>query len=611
MPDKPISEYGVIGDMHTVALVARNGSIDWLCLPDFDSPSVFGSLIDDEKGGYFSIKARETENRRQLYFPETNVLLTRFPAEHSVAQTADFMPIHFRVEDRSDGIHRSRLIRHVRGVLGRTQMRLECFPRFNYGKDVPTVIPVPGGVIFSADGQRLGLSIKGDFRIEDGGVTFDFSVGPDEAITFLLQSVPENAREVEQIPPQEGEVAFRETVDYWRRWIQGCKYQGRWRETVIRSLLVLKLLTYAPTGAIVAAPTTSLPETIGGTRNWDYRYVWIRDAALTLDAFMRVGYMDEARAFMRFLGARLRESGADGSLQIMYGIRGEHELAERELTYLKGYLNSRPVRVGNAAHGQLQLDIYGELMEAVYVYNKHGWPISYDLWRSIRGSLDWVASNWHNPDEGIWEVRGGRQHFVHSKLMAWNALAKGIKLADERSFPANRRVWEDQRDAIFEEIMEKGWNSKVGSFVQSYGSDVVDASLLHLINVGCLSPRDPRMLSTIAAVERTLTRDSLVYRYDPAKAAPDGLGSEEGTFTMCTFWLVEALTRIGRIEDARFLFERMLLYASPLGLYAEETGPTGELLGNFPQAFAHLALISSAFVLNRALEQGHLSPDPD
>jgi GH15 family glucan-1,4-alpha-glucosidase len=421
----------------------------------------------------------------------------------------------------------------------------------------------------------------------------------------VLEWLDSNNDEPTSFSAEEADGQFRETVDFWRQWVSKCTYQGRWREDVIRSLLALKLLTFSPTGAIIAAPTASLPEEIGGERNWDYRYCWIRDAALTTDAFMRMGYVDEARGFMRWLGDRTRESsGSSGRpLQIMYGIRGEHVLEEKTLGHLSGYRNSSPVRVGNAAYDQFQLDIYGELMESVYIYNRHGWPISYDMWMSLSGILDWVSNNWQEPDEGIWETRGGRKHFVHSKLMAWNALAKGLKLADERSFPANRELWITARDRILHEIMDKGWNEELQSFTQSYGSNVVDAALLQLLNIGALSPRDPRMVSTLKRIEETLTRDSLVYRYDPEES-PDGLEGREGTFTMCTFWLVEALTRSGRLESARFLFERMLGYASPLGLFAEETGPTGDMLGNFPQAFTHLALINSAFILDRALDHG-------
>ncbi len=614
MTYKRLEEYGLIGNMHSAALVGRDGAIDWLCLPSFDSPAIFSSILDDEKGGLFRIASDDAHDRRQIYFPETNVLTTRFGGTDSVAQITDFMPVNAKntntdlSRDPEVGATEAterRLIRYVQGVMGETTLRLECRPKFNFGATAHTVEMTDAGVIFRANtGERLSLSLPCEFSIREGGVVAEFKLGPREAMTFSLEWLDEGSPTPKALSSDEGEELFHETVDYWRQWVARCEYSGRWREDVIRSLLTLKLLTYSPTGAIIAAPTTSLPEEIGGSRNWDYRYCWIRDSSLTLQAFMRTGYIEEARMFMRWLGERCREAnGAEHPLQIMYGIRGERELTEIELEHLDGYHGSRPVRVGNAAHGQLQLDMYGELMEAVYVYNRHAYPISYDLWRSLRNILDWVARNWRTPDEGIWEVRGGPQQFVHSKLMAWNALAKGLKLADERSLPASRDLWIAARDAILEEIMEKGWNQELQSFVQSYGSDVLDASLLQLLNIGALSPRDPRMMTTVNQIEQRLTRDSLVYRYDHA-SSPDGLDGKEGTFAMCTFWLVESFTRMGRLDDARFLFERMLGYASPLGLFAEETGPTGDMLGNFPQAFTHLSLINSAFILNRALDRG-------
>ncbi len=614
MAYKRLEEYGLIGNMHSAALVGLDGAIDWLCLPYFDSPAIFSAILDDEKGGSFSITSEDAQDRRQIYFPETNILTSRFGGTHSVAQITDFMPIGEKVDDpdlvggHSNGSGRGnerRLIRYVQGVMGETTFRLDCRPKFNFGATAHTVEMTDGGVIFRADtGERLCLSLPGEYSIRAGGVVAEFTLGPREEMTFALEWLIEESSNPKKLPPVQGEQLFHETVEFWREWVARCEYSGRWREDVIRSLLTLKLLTYSPTGAIIAAPTTSLPEEIGGERNWDYRYCWIRDSALTLQAFMRTGYIEEARMFMRWLGERCREAnGAEHPLQIMYGIRGERELNEVELNHLDGYHGSRPVRVGNAAHGQLQLDMYGELLEAVYLYNRHAYPISFDLWRSLSNILDWVAQHWRTPDEGIWEVRGGPRQFVHSKLMAWNALAKGLKLADERSFPASRELWIGARDDILLEIMENGWNHELQSFVQSYGSDVLDASLLQLLNIGALSPRDPRMITTVSQIEQRLTRDSLVYRYDPA-ASPDGLEGKEGTFAMCTFWLVEAFTRMGRLDDARFLFERMLGYASPLGLYAEETGPTGDLLGNFPQAFTHLSLINSAFILNRALDRG-------
>ncbi len=615
MPYKRIEDYGLIGNMHTAALVGSDGSIDWLCLPFFDSPAVFNSLLDEEKGGRFSISAVDSVDHRQIYFPDTNVLITRFGSDRSAAQVTDFMPVHEEHEfggepwsDDSDCLcgDESRIVRLVQGVLGETNMRMECRPAFEFATTAHQVGKTDGGVVFTSDnGERLSLTAPCEFTIDNGAALAEFTLDHGESMAFVLERLDEIESEPTSLTAHAADAQFRETVDFWRGWVSKCTYEGRWREEVIRSLLALKLLTFSPTGAIIAAPTASLPEEIGGERNWDYRYCWIRDATLTIDAFMRMGYIDEARGFMRWLGRRISESrgNSESPLQIMYGIRGEHHLEEKTLDHLSGYRDSGPVRIGNGAYDQFQLDIYGELMESVYIYNRHGWPISYDMWVSLSGILDWVSNNWHRPDEGIWETRGGRKQFVHSKLMAWNALAKGLKLADERSFPANRELWISARDQIFHEIMDRGWNEELQSFTQSYGSPVVDAALLQLLNIGALSPRDPRMMSTLKRIEDTLTRDSLVYRYDPEES-PDGLAGREGTFTMCTFWLAEALTRSGRLEAARFLFERMLGYASPLGLFAEETGPTGDMLGNFPQAFTHLALINSAFILDRALDHG-------
>ena len=449
-------------------------------------------------------------------------------------------------------------------------------------------------------------------RIDGAAVVADFTLGEGEKVVFVLRRVSPDDRRGHCPGAGEAEDLFRDTVAYWRRWLSQSTYTGRWREMVHRSALTLKLLSFEPTGAIVAAPTCSLPEIIGGERNWDYRYTWIRDAAFTLYGLLRIGFTEEAARFRDWLENRWQDAYGNGSgpLQLMYGIDGRTELTEVTLDHLEGYGGSRPVRVGNAAHRQLQLDIYGELMDAVYLHNKYVEPVGYDSWVRLRRLIDWLCDNWKREDEGIWEVRSGRRHFVYSKFMSWVALDRSLRLADKRSFPADRARWLKVRDEIFEEVMVKGWDAKRRAFVQSYGSDTLDASSLLMPLVFFMAPNDPRMKSTVDAIRRPvaaggLAADGLLYRYNPA-AAPDGLSGREGTFNMCSFWLVEALTRAGhtdpeRLDDARLLFEQMLGYANHLGLYAEQTGASGQALGNFPQAFTHLALISAAFNLDRAL----------
>ena len=433
-----------------------------------------------------------------------------------------------------------------------------------------------------------------------------------ESAVFILREINGGNCGV-SLSAEEGEALFRDTVEYWRRWIAQCRYAGRWREMVHRSALALKLLTYEPTGAIVAAPTCSLPEGIGGERNWDYRYTWIRDSAFTVYAFLRLGFTHEAERFMHFISTLCNNPGPEGSLQIMYGLDGRKDLTEETLGHLDGYLGSKPVRIGNGAHAQLQLDIYGELLDSAYLFNKHGSPISYDMWQSLRTLVDWVCDNWRRKDEGVWEVRGGQQHFVYSKLMCWVALDRGIRLAQRRSFPADLVRWRTVRDVIHEEIMTLGWSAERRAFVQHYGSRALDAANLMMPLTLFVSPTDPRMLDTLDAMllspeKGGLVANGLVYRYNVLETR-DGLRGEEGTFNICTFWLVEALTRAGkfrgeRLEAARLMFERMLGFANHVGLYAEETGPRGEALGNFPQAFTHLALISAATNLDRALGSG-------
>ena len=604
---QPIEDYGVIGNMRTVALVGKNGSIDWYCSPNFDSPSVFAAILDDKKGGRFKIApTAEGVTEKQLYWPETNVLVTRFLSPDGVAEVIDYMPVGTHHGPQQE----SQLIRRVNAVRGVMQFRMECFPAFNYARDEHEVRINEFGATFHSPGLDLQLSTNVTLEQVGSGLVADFTMREGQTVTFDLLNIDSSSGNQPPFSEAESELLFEETVEYWRRWLSQCTYKGRWREMVERSALVLKLLTYAPTGAIVAAPTCSLPEELGGERNWDYRYTWIRDAAFTLYGLLRIGFSDEAASFMNWIEERAQELNPDGSLQIMYGIDGRHELTEEVLDHLDGYKGSRPVRVGNGAYGQLQLDIYGELMDSVYLYNKYGAPISYDFWTHLRRLTNWVCDNWQREDEGIWEVRGGTRHFVYSKVMCWVAIDRALRLADKRSFPADRARWSAVRDEIYEEIMERGWSNDRQAFVQSYGSESLDASNLIMPLVFLVSPTDPRMLKTIDAINQSpenggLVSNGLVYRYN-VERSPDGLTGEEGTFNICTFWLVEAMTRAGRfdrdrLDKSRLMFEKMLGYANHLGLYAEQTGHSGESLGNFPQAFTHLALISAAFNLDRAL----------
>ena len=595
---KPIEDYGVIGDLRTAVLVGKDGSIDWCCLPNFDSPSVFASILDAKKGGFFKIAPVQPAVQKQMYLPETCVLVTRFLSPEGVCEVIDFMPVYGQGADMS---HANQIVRQVRVVRGSVHMKMTCVPAFDYARMKHTVELGPYGVVFSSGWEELGLTSPVPLRAVGDGVGAEFLMHVGDKITFLLRHTNRGSDTAPLDPEFRGDEAFRQTVQFWRQWIASCRYQGRWREVVQRSALTLKLLTFAPTGAIVAAPTTSLPEAIGGERNWDYRYTWIRDAAFTVYGFLRLGLTREAEAFVNWIENRAHEEAFDGSMQSMYAISGGHELEEEELRHLEGYRGSAPVRVGNGAYRQRQLDIYGELMDTVYLSNKYGKPISYDLWQHLKRLLNYVTEHWQEKDEGIWEVRGGQHHFVYSKLMCWVALDRGVRLANRRSFPGDRGRWLTTRDTIYEEIMTKGWNEARQSFVQHYDTDALDASNLMMPLTFFVSPTDPRMQSTLKATLETLVSDSLVYRYQIGAGAHDGLAGEEGTFSMCTFWLVEALTRAGRLDEARLIFEKMLTYANHLELYAEEIGPSGEALGNFPQAFTHLGLISAAFNLDRAL----------
>ena len=594
---QPIESYGVIGNLHSVALVGMDGSIDWCCLPAFDSPSVFAAILDDRKGGNFQIAASWGGRRRQMYLPETNVLVTRFLSPEGVGEVVDFMPV-------SEGIStvRHQIVRIARGVRGAVHFRMECRPAMDFARQPHELIIDGTAARFEGDGALLSLYSSVPLSGDEGSAAADFVLHPNETAAFVL----EYGRAGRDALPADlagfGQAALQETIAYWKNWVSRCGYKGRWREMVIRSALALKLLTYQPSGAIVAAPTCGLPEEIGGVRNWDYRYTWIRDAAFTLYAFLRLGYTEEASRFMTWLEQRATEEDrTNGPLQTIYGIDGRHDLAEATLDHLDGYRGSRPVRIGNAAASQLQMDIYGELVDSIYLYNKHAQPISYDLWKYIRRMLYWVCDNWHRRDQSIWEVRSEPQHFLYSKVQCWVALNRGLRVAEKRGLPIDYARVRLESSRIYETIMRRGWNKERRAFVQYFGADAIDASALLMPLMFFVSATDSRMISTVDRILEELVSDSLVHRYEPGKAAGDGLPGREGTFSMCTFWLVEVLARAGRLDDARFIFEKMLTYANHVGLYAEEIGPTGEALGNFPQAFTHLGLISAAFDLDRRL----------
>ena len=598
MTYQPIENYAVIGDLHTVALVGMNASIDYMCFPHVDSPSVFARLLDHEKGGYFQIRPLlEGYNQKQIYLSDTNILLSRFLSPVGVAEVSDFMPV-----ERESPHHE--LVRRVKTVSGDMEFEMVCKPAFDYARAEHRIEIEEGAVRFISEGEDglvLRLYCQVPYEIEDGAVVARFRLKEGESAAFILEDVVEG-KDSPVSDPDFVRNAFVSTVNYWHDWIDNSSYNGRWREEVNRSALVLKLLTSQKYGSISAAATFGLPEIIGGVRNWDYRYTWIRDASFTLYALIRLGLTEEANQFMHWIDQRAHELEPDGSLQVMYKLNGDHEIPESELEHFEGYKQSRPVRIGNGAYDQLQLDIYGELMDSVYLANKYGEAISHSLWMNLVRLLNWLCENWQQPDEGIWEVRGGKQHFLHSRLMSWVALDRGLRLAAKRSFPAPVERWQRERDTIYNDIHENFWDPELEAFVQYLGSKYLDASSLLMPLVRFISPTDPRWLKHMKAVERTLVFDSLVYRYNIGESAPDGLIGEEGTFSICTFWYVECLSRTGEIDKARFYFEKMLGYANHVGLFAEELGHCGEHLGNTPQAFTHLALISAAYDINRRLD---------
>ena len=596
MEYQAIENYGVIGDLNTVALVGLNGSIDFMCFPDFDSPSVFGAILDNEKGGRFSIHPVLQEcHNKQMYLPDTNVLLTRFLSTEGVAEITDYMPVAENCEDNS-------LVRRVSCVRGEIKFQLKCQPRFNYARSGHEVDQKENDVYFRSkeeDGVVLKLKSSIPLQISGGDVVTEFTLKAGEKADFVLEDL-DNIESAKVSVQEFAENTLYATMNYWKNWVEKSTYKGRWRDIVNRSALVLKMLISRKYGSIAAAPTFGLPEWIGGERNWDYRYTWIRDASFSMYALLRLGYTKEAARFISWIEKKCQDIGSAGYLGLMYKMDGSVELEESTLPHLEGYRQSKPVRIGNGAHDQLQLDIYGELLDAVYLFNKYGEPISYDLWQSLIQQVNWLCENWNRPDEGIWEVRGGQRHFLYSRMMCWVAVDRAIRLGQTRPFPFPDH-WEKVRDEIYQSVFDDFWDEEKQCFVQSKGSKTVDGATLLMPLIRFIGARDPRWVSTLKVIEEELVSDSLVYRYRPEVAAADGLEGEEGTFSMCTFWYVECLARGGQIQKARLYFEKMLGYANHLGLYAEQLGFQGEHLGNFPQAFTHLGLISAALSLDQQL----------
>ncbi|HET8912749.1 MAG TPA: glycoside hydrolase family 15 protein [Ktedonobacteraceae bacterium] len=629
---QPINSYGVIGDCHSVVLVAPDGSVDWGCLPDFDSPAIFCRLLDQEQGGFFQIAPSDSSiPGSQRYLRGSNVLQTRFASTQGELVLTDFMPVETlsawpyqgmnnNTWTREDGSCHC-LVRSVECTYGELPltMTLKVSPNYAVSPTEVTVLPDGQGAVISGGGQHVGLSIVGAYRLPSltmgvsdkagdphPAVTLQVTLREGEQLIFALgmahtQQIAHRLVR-EELPTRNFDFELAHTLHSWRKWVAACNYQGPYADMVERSALTLKMMTYAPTGAIVAAPTTSLPETPGGERNWDYRFTWLRDATFTLYALNVLGFTEESRAFTHWLRRLSYSSGED--LQIMYGIRGERDLAEHELTHLEGYGGASPVRVGNGAAEQKQLDVFGEVLDCIHLYRRQGCFERYDetlegpLWEMMRTLVEHVCAHWQEPDSGIWEVRGGLRHFVYSKVMCWVALDRGIRAAEQLNLEADILRWRRVREQIRADILMNGYNTNLGAFTQSYGDATLDASNLLLPLVGFIPPDDPRMRSTVDQIVKNLTDDEgFVFRY----LGEDGLDGEEGTFTICTFWLVDNLAMQGRLTEARSLFERILTHAGKLGLFSEEIDAHQHIaLGNYPQAFTHIALINSASNLQRA-----------
>ena len=609
-----IADHGLIGDLQTAALITVDGTIDWFCCPRFDSPSVFASLLDADKGGHFQIAAENTDCvTKQLYLPETAVLVTRFMTADGVGELLDFMlPLTGRPTDRH------RLVRMLRVPRGTMRFRMDLQPRFDYGRAKhKTELSGQGAVIRGADGTRLTVHMVGShgaarngsaLKRVGNGLRASWTLHEGETAGVVLDSMTGAPKRMQ---PADLDRMLDETTRFWHDWLEQSTYTGRWREMVSRSAMMLKLLTYNPTGAPVAAITTGLPEDPGGTRNWDYRYTWVRDGSFSIYALLGLGYTEEAAKFSAWLRERVTEQAGEksGPLKIMYRVDGSSDLKEETLRHLEGWRGAKPVRIGNGAADQLQLDIYGEAMAGIYLTDQSGFPIPHHGWTAIADTIDWLSEHWDQPEEGIWETRGGRKDFTYGRFQSWTALDRAIRIAEHHGRPAQIDRWVIERDRIYNQIMDRAWNPGARAFTESYDSAVLDAALLQMPLEGFIAPRDPMWLATLEAMEEALVSDSLVYRYNPS-VTPDGLRGSEGTFSLCTFWYVDALARSGRLRDAELTFEKMLTYANHLGLYSEEIGQTGEQLGNFPQAFSHLALIGAAINLDYELDHAGRPVEP-
>jgi len=593
---QPIENYGIIGDLRTTAFVGINGSIDFMCFPEFDSPSVFCALLDYKNGGSFQISVPERNvKNKQMYLPSTNILITRYLLNEGIGEVTDFMPI-------SENLNENILIRRIQSIKGEIKFRMKCSPRFNYGRSRHKTYLNHNEIIFESKGAeqlilRLKSSIPLAIKNEDG--IAEVILKPDQKVDFILEEYNFNQNETSTDREDFVENALKETISYWKKWASQSNYKGRWREMVDRSALVLKLLISRKYGSIIAAPSFGLPEQIGGDKNWDYRYTWIRDATFTIYALMRLGYNCEADLFMSWFSKLCSKARKSGNIKIMYRTNGKTDLREFFLDNFEGYMHSSPVRIGNSAYRQLQLDIYGELMDSIYIYDRFINPISNDTWQFIVEQMNWLAAHLDVKGHGIWELRGEKELFLYSRVMCWVGIDRAIKLAVKRSLPYPA-AWNATRDRIYKSIFKDFWNEELQSFVRIKSGSTVDASMLMMPIVRFISPKDPRWLSTLKRIEESLSADILIYRFE--KKDKKG-NEEEGTFTFCSFLYVECLSKAGNLAKASLSFEKMLGYANHLGLYSEQLGFQGEHLGNFPQALTHLALISAAYDLNKRLEK--------